>query len=529
MKRNFTILMSMLGLIAMQGQSTFLDTNNLKMNVRPTGDIGWEYGVNGCLSPATAAPSSSNKTFLFASSLWMGGMEENSTLHLAANNYLQSGSDFSGGPVATVYDSSYDATYNRSWSISIDQIENHIANYGEPGYTIPEVIANWPANGDVSNGMSAKLAPFEDLNGNDIYEPLLGEHPLIRGDKAVLVIYNDDREINFSSGGNSIGAEVHLMMYGYDSSDEDISNTVFLHYEIFNRGIYNLSDFKVGRWEDWDLGFYNDDQVGCDLDRNLSFVNNGDSNDEGINAYGTHPPAAGMVVLNESMDAHMYYNNTLDTVDGYPVTAIHYYNYMSGKMKDGSSYEVDSVATSYMFPGTTDPAFPGLNITEDYFNDEPGDRRAINATNIGDFNEGTSICLDYAYVFAWDTTNTNFENLDFLKERVDSVQAFYDNHFVDCSDFSVDIENLGVVELLEQSGFEAWYVSNSNTWRIRNSDSEAQMVELTISNIHGQILDIQKWDTTRDFKLNKGTKASGLYYISIHKKGTVFNFPILFK
>jgi hypothetical protein len=43
----------------------------------------------------------------------------------------------------------------------------------------------WPGNGNIQNGEARFLAPFNDENFNQLYEPWLGETPDIRGDEAV--------------------------------------------------------------------------------------------------------------------------------------------------------------------------------------------------------------------------------------------------------------------------------------------------------------------------------------------------------
>ncbi len=526
MKRSFVILLAFVAYCSTQGQTSSLDTNNIKMSIRTNGDIGWEYD-SGDWTVTSEAPILSNKRYLFASTLWMGGIDDDANLHIAANTYGQSGQDFWAGPVATSYDANYDATYDRTWIINIDQIENHISNYASSGYIMPEVIEHWPANGNSSNGESSQLAPYNDLNGNNLYEPLLGEHPLIRGDKAMYIIYNDTRTTHIETGGEAIGAEIHLMMYGYNSSDENIHNTIFMHYSIYNRGDADLVNFRVGSWIDWDLGYYDDDFIGCDIGRNLAFVYNGDATDESEEGYGTNPPAAGLIMLNNDLEVHLTHQNNGDSIYGNPTTAVGYYNYISGKWLDGSDYTINGESTTLMYPGSTDANFPELDLTEAASNNSPSDRRSISALMVDEFNVGTSICLDYAYVFAWDTTNTHLENVEFLRERVDSVQAFYDSHFVDCSDFSVDISNLGIEELLEGTGFESFYLANLNQWQIRSKDVLSSPVQVVLSNVQGQVIDIQTWSADYDFIISKENKSTGTYFVSLKLKDQVIGFPII--
>lgn len=48
---------------------------------------------------------------------------------------------------------------------------------------------------------------------------------------------------------------------------------------------------------DCDLGNYQDDYIGCNIERGLGYTYNGDENDETSYGYGTNPPAIGLDFL----------------------------------------------------------------------------------------------------------------------------------------------------------------------------------------------------------------------------------------
>ena len=79
------------------------------------------------------------------------------------------------------------------------EINNHILNYQSPGYIIPNDILNWPAHGDTtlgnSLGMLPYIAPFIDVDNDDIYNPSQGDYPCIKGDEAVYIVMND-KQVN---------------------------------------------------------------------------------------------------------------------------------------------------------------------------------------------------------------------------------------------------------------------------------------------------------------------------------------------
>ena len=224
-------------------QVTFLNENNVTGAFAPSGDI-FTY-LNGAL--ALEAPRLSGKSTFYAGSLWMGGIDDMGQLRFAGQTYRNSilGSyDFSFGPVASNYNTpSYQSRYNRVWKITQQDINTHLSLWNTPNYTVPSVIAEWPANGNTANGEAAQLAPYEDLNNNNLYEPALGEYPKIRGTMAIYLIYNDDS----NAANDKLKIEIHTLAYAFDYTDETaIGNTIFLHNRIFNRSANNYQNFYIG-------------------------------------------------------------------------------------------------------------------------------------------------------------------------------------------------------------------------------------------------------------------------------------------
>ena len=122
------------------------------------------------------------------SSLWITAISEDDYMHFSGNrhliNYLTEkiNVDFQPGPISGSYDNDYKSKYVRIWKTDRGMIANHVNNYNNPEYEMPEEISTWPGNGDPENGEAAQLAPYYDKNENGIYEPNQGDYPLIRGD-----------------------------------------------------------------------------------------------------------------------------------------------------------------------------------------------------------------------------------------------------------------------------------------------------------------------------------------------------------
>ena len=383
--------------------SVVLNVNNISTPVYVLGYLGFD-GSN-----TNFFVDGSNRSTLYANGLWIG-----SGSHTAVRQFGSSGNDFYPGPLTI--DGAFQSTsemqtaYNRVWYVTRTMIDEHLAHFNDPGYMPAESILNWPANGTFEN-TAANLAPFYDVNGDGRYNALDGDYPLIRGDEAVFSIFND-AGTHGESGGEALGIEVHCMTYAFNApQDMALHNTIFMHYDIFNRSTATYEATYIGMWSDFDIGNGADDYIGCDVSRGMYYGYNGQENDApGIGSFGGVPPAQGCVILagpwqqtdgldnlacdddnwsftpgdtisnqaingsgfgdgvvdNEriGMTNFMYYENSVGGVNGHPSEPIHYYNYLRSYWKNGvhakfggngASYGNSNVDCSYMFPGDSDP------------------------------------------------------------------------------------------------------------------------------------------------------------------------------
>ncbi|MEI7723976.1 MAG: T9SS type A sorting domain-containing protein [Bacteroidota bacterium] len=255
-------------------------------------------------------PKGSGKSTIFANTLWIGGLDEQNTLHLAGERYRQGPNgasagtrpDFYSGPVmdSANYSIYQDTTWNYVWNLKKTDIEYHKSHWNEAGYKPIHDILTWPGNGDVSLGQASQLAPFHDANGDGIYNPYEGDCPAIRGDQCLFFIFNDDRGNHLETGGKKLRAEIHGMAYAFNlPGDTAFSKTIFLNYKVFNRSSRTYHDVYMGTYTDMDIGYANDDYMQCDVNRGSVIGYNGkaiDGNGQ-ANAYGAHPPAQSVTIL----------------------------------------------------------------------------------------------------------------------------------------------------------------------------------------------------------------------------------------
>jgi len=341
MKSEQSIKSSAAGCLAPSGFK-FLHVNNVRVRINSGGDMWWD------LSDISQyyIPAETNKTSMFSGSLWIGGLDINNQLKLAALRYRQTGQDYWTGPLTIDGSAAIEyevcAEWDKFFEISRDEVDEFIGwynstNKGEeyPGYQIPKSIVEYPAHGDVSQGQSFYMAPFKDVDGSGDYNPENGDYPyydlenelcplnfvgdpnyiptptaeseyyedyyggilvdqVLKGDETLWWVFNDKGNVHTESGGSPIGMEIRAQAFGFQTNDE-INNMTFYSYEIINRSTYELTQTYFSPWVDTDLGNADDDYVGCDVNRGLGYCYNGEPVDAGgPESYGEQPPAVGV-------------------------------------------------------------------------------------------------------------------------------------------------------------------------------------------------------------------------------------------
>lgn len=505
-----TLLLSTIAVQAQTFDTKSLEVNNLKISVQSNGDLHRNSDLTSVL---TECPAGSGLSSIYAQSLWLGGYDENNELSVAANTYRQNGNDFYFGPVATTYNAAYNNRYNNVWHLTRDEIELHINNYSSAGYIIPDNIESWPGNGIVTNGEAQNLAPYEDINNNDLYEPELGEHPLIRGDEALFVIYNDDRVSHTESLGNKFGAEIHLMLYAYSNSeDAHHNNVVYSHYEIYNRSeLTNFSNLYVSSWLDFELGDGLDDYVGTHTTKNMIYTYNGSALD---GEYGNNPPAYGYMLLNESLTNSMIYSNSNDFVTGNPNSPSDYYYYMKSFWRNASPLinPIDSSVSPFVYPGNSD-TLNYANWSEINTSNLPSDQRMIASTLVPNFDSGDKLCFDFASIYARDTSLNPLEQIENLFDIADDVQNFYNSQYDDCN----DVSDLEIIEWAVDNKNGLFISQNNNLMTINAKEPLNQDLTIRVIDVLGKSIlytQLQKGATSIDINLPESGQQ--IYFIQCH-------------
>ncbi len=463
-----------------QSGYNILDINMVKAGILDRGDLLWTL-----TNSSYEVPKGSGRNAIFASSLWIGALDNSNVLHQGAMTYRQTGNDFWPGPLDTISgatDSITSYSYDKIWKVDRENINEFkymfaVGLVGSGSYTVSDDIITWPTTG--TGNYSRKLAPFIDVNGDGLYNPLTdGDYPDIKGDQMCFWIYNDNLP-HGETGGLPLKVEIHGSAYAYvcagiTDSLKALNYTTFYNYKIFNRSSENYHNAFLGIWQDVDLGSASDDYVGCTPSLNYGSVFNGDAVDDnaptGQVTYGLKPPMISSVILNgplaepnDSIDNNnngsvdevgeknlmtnfMYYNND-NSATGNPSGANEFYNYMNSIWGDsthvtygGTGYG-GTIPYNFMFDG-----FPGdpLGWSEESSMNVPADRRFLMGCGPFNLNAGAKTEFEYAIVYTRDTISTyTIANLyQKNKEDVMRIQNWFAiDSFPSCA-FTVGINNV---------------------------------------------------------------------------------------
>ncbi len=289
-------------------------------------------------------PKNTGLTAIYAASLWMGGVDVNNQLKIAAQKYRSSGNDFWTGPLTSIAGTgNYDpknpigdktikdfgeanigkeecAAYDKFFTIRKAEVIQFAtwwdackglksntelcATIPVPNNEVLNRIYSWPAHGDETLKQDHYLAPFYDnaecqdgkdgwydpLNDGDYpwYDDILKKDDIVCGSDRRISLFGDETNWWIFNDKGNIHTETGGDPIGMEiraqaftfTTTDQINRMTFYNYEIINRGSQTLYDTYFAQYVDPDLGNYSDDYVGCDVTRGLGYCYNADDNDE---------------------------------------------------------------------------------------------------------------------------------------------------------------------------------------------------------------------------------------------------------
>jgi hypothetical protein len=543
-----------------------LQVNQIRTPIYPMNIQFWDAYFDGG-EANYHYPKDSSSTTIFNSGLWIGGKSADNELHIAAERFRQVGTDFWPGPLSVdgyaATDSVNAGNWLRTWKVSRVEINNHIRDFSNPDYEMPEAILNWPAHGDADKNQDEFIAPFVDVDQDLEYRPELGDYPFIKGDVTVFFVYNDQLE-HTETEGLPMGVEIHCMAWALEDQREEIpyNSTVFYSYKIINRSTSDYYDTYLGVFTDFDLGYAWDDYVGCHVDNGNFYVYNGRETDGSgePESFGDEIPSQSTCILggpfmdedfidnpsdqcdesvngagfgdgiadNEryGMTSFSYFNGSGVYAMSDPQYAPEYYSFIKGEWKDNSSFLYggnghysaggDSLyPTKFMFPDDSDDCHwgtggldPGYAWTDASAGNQYGDRRGLASMGPFTFEAGSVEYLDIAYVTAPYTEEKASKEL--LQDYIAEIRQDYLEN-----PMNFGFQYTGIEEVNQKESLLIVYPNPIDGDEIRFEIDESTNTTYVIYNTAGQVVQSGSLPAQSQQLLNVGSLNNGWYLLEI--------------
>ncbi len=468
---------------------TDLNANNVRARLLTGGDVWWDLDEGMYVVPNVATQPVSA---LFAGSVWLGGISDAGQLKTAAQTYRQGGNDYWPGPLVPNFPSIPQnlwgtvepdtcLNWDRFFKVSGESIRQARQRFEEACGScgsaeescqlsrddVSRDMLGWPGRGnpffedvwgfelpDTDQG----LAGFWDCDLDGEYNPLKGDYPIVevRGcdaepssfpEEMIFWIYNDAGGIHTETQGELLRMEVQVQAFAYESNDE-LNDMTFYRYKLINRASESIDSTYFAMWVDPDLGCYQDDFIGCNISRSLSYVYNADDNDQdcaGVRGYGLEVPMLGVdyfrgplgpfvlsedsteflpakfgqdpdTILELGMSSFTYFNNNFGGVDPNttdPQVALEFYRYLSGSWRDGTPFTFGGIGYNpndpnaepidYAFPDNPSLPLPAWSMSSEGL--APADRRTVQASGPFRLDPGATNELIIGAVFVPDVTH----------------------------------------------------------------------------------------------------------------------------
>jgi hypothetical protein len=518
-----------------------IDINNINASVLVHGDMWWNPVLG---NPTCFYPNGSKKNINFAGGLWMSAYDGAGQLHVAAQTYRQVGNDYWPGPLnggtALTYATSHD--WAKIWKVNRTDIQLF---QSLPTHTIantPPAILTWPAKGNTNAQGNAgapltittDMAPFVDLNGNEIYEPLLGEYPAIKGDQELWWVFNDNGPSHTQTNGLPLGIEVHAMSYAFKRGTL-IDDVVYYEYTFINKSTNNYSNMRVGQWDDID--YYFNKYIGFDSVWRMRIFygsTNCDSCAVGIptSSYTNVRPHAALTMIVLPGDepasyvpvgAFDYYRNDLSFL-GSPIVDSHYSNYMRAKMRNGRHFTNDFSSannpcfgtgvgplTNYLFTGD-----PSINSqwSECACGNMPENKRTVLSSSDFSLPPGASTKAVFALIVADSAGGCGGTSFNKIKIVADTAWSNYHR------------EATAIKIQPTPTQISIYPNPARNQLTIETLASNISDESIAFTNTLGQPLNIPLHKTNRKYIADISSLPPGLYLLTYRNQNTqhVFKF-----
>ena len=401
----------------------------------------------------------------YSKALWLGARDADGNLKVSANSFpTLDSNDFVPGPLDRQTGQPLDTlcgVFNRVWKINQFEIFVLQTQFQDGTLTledIPTDILEWPARGNQyleEFTPDYDLAPFADVNGDGIYDPLTGDYPIVLVENPdfipaefTFLVYNDMTE-HTDSGGEPLQMEIHQTNYVVNfTEDTESDQSVYTRIKYNYLGQEPLSELKISLFEDNDLACNVNDYVGCNTEMNCSFYYNqngetfvGSCHD--FDVPDNNGAIRTTVFLSHEMKTFKHFflfgigeplSQGLD-----PENAEEHYNYMSGLWRDGEPQTVGGIGYDTTSTNTTLFAYADRPDQEGWSMQTAGieipiDTRAL-TTLVDDrqVQPGATGTIDFVDHFLYDTIVKRLDIFEVWPDRIDTLksefQGFLDGTF----------------------------------------------------------------------------------------------------
>ncbi len=513
------LLASAFALQAQSPISAILNTNRVAATVLNDG----RFFTDGTTGKFLVPYQNSTTTLMRSAGLWIGGLDADGKLRIAATN--EKNSDFMPGLWGT------GQLADKIWRVSADQIEAHKADFAD-NQKIDNPIAAiyaWPANGNLffsqyNDGAqipfpSAGLADFFDTDGNASYNPDQGDYPafFLRGCPANnfdemlwYVFHNKNTATNPVGATQGMNIEVRATILAQKCLENSpFGNAVTTHLKILNTEEKTLEKLYFGLYNDYQIGSGAEEFVGCDSLRYLSFAYTGDPKKSDL-------PSIAVDIMRGPLDTDPFVGNNevpLTSIKAFDAqntlsTAL-IYNILSGKNANGSS----SNDRGFSFPDN--PLDPN-GVSEISLGNIPGDRAAVMSYGPLSLLPGAYNEMVFIHSFADNgLLNSPARNIPKIYTLSNTLQRYFDNCFeAEPGENYCDPRLLPVAEPNLANLFKAYPSPASDHVWIESKLADIQ--NIAIYDALGRLCLTQSFDLTQSKQqVSVQNLPKGLYFVQV--------------
>lgn len=551
----FVILVSSIGLASSQNCSPELDEINRIENDYRQSSIEALSNMSLNINSVDQFFDGDGTTELFdlgfAKGIWAGALDPAGNLKIAASGYNSQAADFAPGPIIEEYqnDPSFCAFFTRVWSITeteIIELKSQFQSGMLDLSNIPLDILEWPARGNPhieDFNISDGLASFFDADGNGMYDPMVGDYPIALDDNPDFLpsafrfyVFND-RTLHEESQGDPLDMEFQITDYVVDCEFlSESESTIFTRLKFFNKGNTDLRDFKLGIWDDTDLGCFQDDAIGCNQSLNTSYYYNEFGTDfqgscSGLQAIPEEYGAVrSLILLNKELESFIYFYNC-GVIDPAPQQCdpqidIQYYNLLNAQWLDGSELTEGGNGFNPNSTELTAFAFPDFPTQSDGWSMisagvPASDTRTISVFDLEDvLLPGQGDIVDFADHVLISKEKTGLDIFDIYESAITEIKVDFED--MKEGDFNCDI--MSAVNELDDSNAFIIYPNPSNDVLQFDFHESQKEGKIFIHSMEGREVGIYEIHHKQKMNLSITNLAPGMYMLTLRtSSGEVYN------